>query len=164
MIKSILIAFVASATASVLFNISRRNILWSACTGTIGWSVYQLIITQGKPAVLATFAASLIIGLIGESFAILRKKPATIFILPGIIPLVPGAGMYFTMVALQAQDVSAAASTGIQTAFTALAIACGLVISLSLLRLVRRQQQKNSPGAGGNGKDLTEIPEHPADW
>lgn len=152
MLPSLLFAFFCSATSALLFNISRRHILWSAMVGMLGWLAYLLIFEKGQQAVIATFGAALLIGLLGETLAIARKKPATIFILPGIIPLVPGAGMYYTMVALQSQNVSLAAQRGVQTVFTALAISCGLLISLSLLRLVRRQLQKMSSDGRGSAQ------------
>ena len=160
MLLDLTLAFVSSACASLFFNISRRNIAWSARVGAAGWGVYQIVLGLSQPVTGVTFIASLVIGLLGESLAIIRKKPATTFILPGIIPLVPGAGMYFTMVALQARDVFLAATRGIQTIFIALAIACGLVISLTLLRLVRRYQQKKPASVPHIARDLIERPEH----
>jgi uncharacterized membrane protein YjjB (DUF3815 family) len=40
------------------------------------------------------FFAALIVALISHSFARLFKTPVTLFLIAGILPLVPGVGMY----------------------------------------------------------------------
>jgi len=50
--------------------------------------------------IAATFAASILIGIMGEIFAKKLKNPSTIFTIPGIIPLVLGITAYKTIKAL----------------------------------------------------------------
>ncbi len=57
------------------------------------------------------------VGTLGELFARYFKKPATVYIIPGIVPLVPGAGMYYTMLALVEKDFLLAANNGTETFF-----------------------------------------------
>ena len=43
---------------------------------------------------MATFLSGCLISLCGQFFARILKTPVTIFVIPGILPLVPGAGMF----------------------------------------------------------------------
>ncbi len=71
------------------------------------------------------------------------KKPATVYIIPGIVPLVPGAGMYYTMLALVSKDFYTAINKGTETFFIAAAISLGIIISTSLSRSIKRMKHKN---------------------
>lgn len=65
------------------------------------------------------------------------KKPATVFITPGIVSLVPGAGMYYTMLYLVQKDYSQATIAGSETFFMAAAIAIGIIVSTIFSRSLR---------------------------
>ena len=67
------------------------------------------------------------------------KAPATIFLIVGIIPLVPGGGLYYTMEALLSGDTALFAQTGLETAACAGAIAVGVSMVSSLARLLFRK-------------------------
>ena len=93
--------------------------------------------------IVGTFFASIVVGILGELFARHFKKPATVYIIPGIVPLVPGAGMYYTMLALVEKDFSLAANRGTETFFLAAAISIGIITSTSLSRSINRVKHKN---------------------
>ena len=92
--------------------------------------------------VAGTFFGALTVGILGEFLARLNKKPATLYITPGIIPLVPGAGMYYTMLALIEKDFSMAGNKGVETLFIAAAISIGIIISSVFSRSIKRVRQK----------------------
>lgn len=71
------------------------------------------------------------------------KKPATVFIIPGIVPLVPGSGMYYTMLAITEKRFNDAANIGTETIFIAVAIAMGIIISSSLSKSIKRVKNKS---------------------
>ena len=56
------------------------------------------------------------------------KEAMTIFIIPGILCLVPGAKIFYTMEALLRNDVQDMAQIGVQTLMMAGAIALGLLV------------------------------------
>jgi len=71
------------------------------------------------------------VNIFSEIFARLLKNPVPIFLIPGIIPLVPGAGMYNTMTALIKNNFDTAIKTGIQTLLIAGSIAIALMLVTS---------------------------------
>ena len=92
-------------------------------------------------------AATVVVSVLSELMARVMKAPATIFLIVGIIPLVPGGGIYYTMYALLNGDMQLFAQKGAETAACAAAIAvgCSLVSSavqiLSLLRARSHRKQ-----------------------
>lgn len=70
-----------------------------------------------------------------------QKAPANIFSLIGIVPLVPGGGLYQTMLALVMDDYSAALSTGVQTMLIAGAIALAIAVVAVFFRALPARQK-----------------------
>lgn len=128
MIIQTISAFFATVFFSVMFNISKRELIFCGLSGGIGWLIYLLVYRISGSVVLSTFAGSLGVSLFARLFAQLRKMPVTIYLISGIIPLVPGAGMYQTMYAVISQDSAAAAFYGIQSLQMAGVIAIAIVI------------------------------------
>ncbi|MBC8590428.1 threonine/serine exporter family protein [Wansuia hejianensis] len=130
-------SFFATSGFSIYFSAPLNSIIPSGISGAISWSIYYYIIHTYNSKIIAIFLGSFIVGVLGEVLAIKYKKPATVFIIPGIVPLVPGAGMYYTMLALVENDFIKAASFGTETLFAAAAIAIGIIISTSFSRSIR---------------------------
>ncbi len=80
------------------------------------------------------------IALIGEYLAFIDKNPVTVYIIPGIIPLVPGSGLYHTMLSIMEKQFDGVAEYGSETLMISMAIAGALVIVLSI-NSYRRQRQ-----------------------
>lgn len=141
-IKLFIFAFITSAGFSILFSIPRDSVLSSGLTGAFGWIVNIFISNFFTSPVSGIFCGALTVGLIGETLARHFKKPATIYIIPGIVPLVPGAGMYYTMLALIEKRFHDAATIGTETIFIAVAIAIGIILSSALSKSIKRVKNK----------------------
>ena len=107
------------------------------------WITFYIISIHLNSYTSATFFAAIVVGILGELLARYYKKPATVYIIPGIVPLVPGAGMYYTMLALVSKDFYTAINKGTETFFIAAAISLGIIISTSLSRSIKRMKHKN---------------------
>lgn len=141
-IKQFIFSFFATIGAAVLFSIPKDSIIASGTVGASGWIVYTIILNRYSSPVAGTFFGALTIGILGELLARHFKKPATVFIIPGIIPLVPGAGMYYTMLALIEKRFYDAVNLGTETLFIAAAIAVGIIISSTLSQSIKRVKNK----------------------
>ena len=73
-----------------------------------------------------------------EICASILKKPATIFIIPGIIPFVPGGGIYETMLYSLWGNMELAAVTGFRTLTAAGAIAAGIALVSAFYHMGRK--------------------------
>jgi uncharacterized membrane protein YjjB (DUF3815 family) len=64
--------------------------------------------------------------------SILRKCPVTVFLICGIFPLVPGAGIFWTSYNIVANEYSSAAETGFVALKVTVAIAFGILAVMEL--------------------------------
>jgi len=110
--------------------------------GGLGWVIYIFSNNLSGSIIVSTFVASLVIAMIGEFFAIIDKNPITVYIIPGIIPLVPGFALYNTMRSIVEQKFDLAANHGTEALLISIAISGALVIVLSL-NSYRRQRVKH---------------------
>lgn len=142
-IKQLILSFLSTIGFSVLFSSPKETLGYAGLTGSIGWIMYYMTTKIFHSNVAGTFFGAITVGLLGEFLARLRKKPATIFITSGVVPLVPGAGMYYTMLAIIEHDFTMAATKGVETFFIASAIAVGIIISSGFSRSIKRVKQKD---------------------
>ena len=91
---------IATVGFSVFFNVPKFALIPAGLTGGIGWSIYYCLINATNNDILSNFLAAALVALISEILARKLKYPAILFVIPGIIPLVPGLGMYNTMLYL----------------------------------------------------------------
>lgn len=141
-IKQFFFSFMSTIGFAVLFNSPKKSVIHAGLVGAIGWMFYYITIIRTNSYVAATFLGALTVGLLGEAFARVYKKPATLYITSGIIPLVPGAGAYYTMLYLIENDFSSAASKGVETFFIAAAISMGIIISSIFSKSIKRVRLK----------------------
>lgn len=134
MVIPILVSGIVSAAFSVLFGVRGRHIALAGVDGLIGYAVFLLTAPLGSvPAMLLGSGA---LALFAEVAARWRKTPATVFLAAGLIPLVPGGGIYNSvLLALQGSGADAAAAL-YHTLLEAGAIAGGIIIVSSLLKLL----------------------------
>ncbi|MBF4691655.1 threonine/serine exporter family protein [Fusibacter ferrireducens] len=127
---------------SIIFNLPRKLIPYAGVTGMIGWMVYVTLQGQTSNFILPAVVGSVAVGLIGEILAAITRHPSTMFTIPGIIPFVPGYGIYYTMLYIVQKDFDQAMTTGAQSLFVAISIACGVLLATSLMRFIRPSMDK----------------------
>ena len=127
------VAIIATISFGITFQMPRRHYLACGLTGAVGWMVYifGVELFALSPAI-ATLVATLPLTGCARFFAIRHKAPVTIFLLPGIFPLVPGAGIYYTAYYFIQGDNALALSNGISTFKVAVALAVGISLVLSI--------------------------------
>lgn len=133
MIIQVISAFFATYLFSIIFNISRKQLLYCGINGALGWFVYLLVLPLNS-VVLSTFLGALAVRLLSQLFAKLRKTPVTVFLIAGIIPLVPGAVLYKAIYYIAIADYEKFRFYGIQSLKLAGAIAVAMVLVSSTFR------------------------------
>jgi len=119
---------VGTAASAVLFNVPRSALLWAALAGLMGWAVQVRVGLNGVPPAAGALLGALTVSLTGEALARARRMPALVFVVPGILPLVPGTRAFQAMLALLRQDHGLAALEATQALVAAGGIAVGLLI------------------------------------
>ena len=127
------VAVVATISFGITFHVPKRHYLAGGLTGAVGWMVYIFgVELLGMSPAIATLVATLPLTGCARFFSITHKAPVTIFLLPGIFPLVPGAGIYYTAYYFIQGDNALALSNGISTFKVAVALAVGISLVLSI--------------------------------
>ena len=146
-IEQFLLGFFATLAFAIVFHVPKKHLVTSAVIGGIGWAIFMVVKIEIGPFV-AGFAASCAIGLLADICARRFHQAATVYIIPGIIPLVPGAGMYYTTLYLINGEMSMAADKCIETLMMAGCISVGLLMEESIYRisdsLKNRKSVKNA--------------------
>ena len=84
----------------------------------------------GADAATASLLAVIPLTILTRVFAITQKTPVTVFLLTGIFPLVPGAGIYYTAYYFIQNENTLALAKGISTFKIAVALAIGISLVL----------------------------------
>ena len=138
MFLSILSAFISTIGFSIFFHVQRKHLIICGLVGALGWTVYLIVESFGGSTVLASFLGTLVVTQASYSLARKRRTPITVFLIAGIIPLVPGLGLYRTMFAILETDYSSAIEYATLTCEIAGVIA-GAIVIVSLLPLLWRK-------------------------
>ena len=125
-------AFVGTVGFSALFGAPRRFYLYCGLAGVAGWAVY-LFVSTGHSVVGAAFFAALTVAAISHVMARLRHCPVTVFLICGIIPLVPGGGIFWTAYYLVTDQLRLAAETGFVALKVTIAIAGGIILASGII-------------------------------
>ena len=118
---------------------------YAGAVGAAGWLVYSLASRWGATVAEATFFATVLVILLSRIFAVRERCPATIFVICGIFPLVPGAGIYWTAYYLVTNQLSDALSSGFAAVKAAIALVLGIVVVFELPHKWFRLASKRQP-------------------
>lgn len=134
-----LYAFLCCFAFCFVFEVRQPRFILSTCfTGAMSWLTYLLCAPLGSQFA-RFFLATIVVATLAELFARLYKAPATMFLIIGIIPLVPGGGIYYTMEALINGDMALFIQKGMETAACAAAIAVGSSLVSSVVRILPKR-------------------------
>ena len=134
-IIQLLSAFLACYGFSMLFGVRRRFLFAAALGGLLCWGVYLGMDALTHREFLSCLVASAVSIVYAEVLARKLKTPATLFVVPAILPLVPGGSLYYTMENVVHGRLNEARDFGQQTLIAALAIAAGISFVVALREL-----------------------------
>lgn len=142
MFLDVVYAFFATITFAVVFNVPKDELISNGICGALGLFFYLCVYKLSNSKILASFIAAIAIGICAEVYARIHKKPVTMFLIPALIMLVPGAGSYYTMIFILQQKYKDALAYGIETGTVALALAAGLLLVTSSVRIIKLGSRK----------------------
>lgn len=137
---SIISAFISTIGFSIIFHAEKKHLIICGFVGAIAWTIYLLLEKQSS-SVFASFIAALVVTSLSYILAKKRRTPITVFLIAGIIPLVPGLGLYRMMSALLDQNYNLAINYATLT-FEIAGVIAGAVGIVSLLPLLWRKPKK----------------------
>ena len=132
LVAQFFLAAAGTLSFAILFACPRRLLPYCALVGGVGWLVYELAVLLGADSTTASLLAVIPLTLLARIFAVALKTPVTIFLLTGIFPLVPGAGIYYAAYYFIQGSNELALANGISTFKIAVALAVGIALVLGL--------------------------------
>lgn len=130
----------ASGFSAFYLNTKLTDIIWGAVTGAAGWLAFRLTGGTGAGGSAVSYlAGALAVAAFSEILRLFWHTPATVFLIPGLLPLVPGGGMFKTMRAAVQGLSSEALSLLYTTLLAAGAIALGIALVSGVVKLAARR-------------------------
>ncbi len=133
-------AFLGCYGFTFLANIHGFGGLLCAFGGSLAWAIYGLTAWLGCNDILCYFFAALMAAGYAETMARIRKYPAISYLVISILPLIPGAGVYYTTNYLVIGDLSSFASQGRHTIAIAGVIAVGILLVSTIVHFINEQK------------------------
>ncbi|MCG7340062.1 threonine/serine exporter family protein [Staphylococcus sp. ACRSN] len=140
-ILQFIISYLATMLFSIIFNAPRRLLLACGFVGAMGWFIYKLTLDLDLGKVMASFLGSFILALMSHVMSRRYKRPVIIFIVPGIIPLVPGGLAYEATRFLVSNQYTHAVNTFLEVTLISGAIAFGILCAEIIYYLYTRIKQ-----------------------
>lgn len=129
MLIQLCIAPIGAMGFAMVFRLRKQFLPWAFLGGFISWGIYLLVMSKTESKVIACFFAAGFIELYSEILARAKRAPATIFLMPSVIPLIPGSALYYTMSYAVQRKWEIAGEYGSLTVQYALGIAGGISLA-----------------------------------
>lgn len=137
-------AFIGTVGFSAFFGAPRRHYVGCGVAGMLGWMLYLAVIAWAPGSSGAPFLGALTVAVASFLLARLRHCPVTVFLICGIIPLVPGGGIFWTAYYLVSNQLRLAAATGFTALKVTIAIAGGIILAAAVYVKIMRKKRINA--------------------
>ena len=143
-VSALAFSFSTTIAFAVLLQAPRKTLPISGIIGAVGWVVFLYVRREmGSSSFYANICATLILSLLSELAARIFKGPVTVFVIPGIFPIVPGLAMYNGMTRIIEKQYDLGMSLLLQAGMDASAIALGIMFVGSLFRVIKIKRERS---------------------
>lgn len=126
-----LAAFIGTFAFAILFGVPRPQYATCGIIGAIGWAAFLIMTRAGIAGTMVSITFStVLICLMSRIVAVWDKCPSTVYLLCGIFPLVPGAGIFWFTYYLVAEKFRLSMTTGFNSGMAAIAIVLGIILAM----------------------------------
>lgn len=132
MITQFVVCLFATLSFAVLFSAPVKQLLFCGLTGAIGWTVYLICLDQDINSAVANMVATFALTIIARTIAALQRNPVTLYLVAGIFPLVPGAGIYYTSYYFIMNEMELFSKSGMDTIKVAGSIVLGIIFGFAI--------------------------------
>lgn len=137
-------AVLVSLAFGVIYRVKYRHLPIVALGGGIAWLLYCLSFVPFENIFFSNFCGALFAGAYSEAAARLRRAPVVLFLLPCLIPLVPGSSLYYTLsyaILKNAAQMHFYLRSTIESAF---GIAAGVILVTILMHMFLSEKRTHS--------------------
>ena len=137
-----LASFLGCVGFSILFNIHGPGMFLCALGGIASYAAYILTLRLGFQPGSGIFVGTMLSALYSEIMARVRKYPTICYLVVSIVPLIPGASLYYTMRRAADGAMDKFVSQGLFTAETAGIMAASIILVSSLVKIYYAKKSK----------------------
>ena len=127
---------------NILFNIRGKKLLLATLGGVISWTVFLALAPVLPGEALRYFLSAAVITVYGEILARIEKTPTTTFLVPSIVPLIPGSALYYTANYALNKQWAQFTQQAFYTIQLALSLAVGIIAVTTVTRILRSATHK----------------------
>ena len=139
--RDLVSCFAAVILFCIGMSLPKKALVPSSILASASYLIYRFVFLSGHE-MLGYLCATLFGAICSELLARSLKMPTTVFVIPSVIPLVPGVGLHRSMLCLINNDINGFVSQGIKTLFISGIIAVTVAVINSAFRGFRA---KNIP-------------------
>lgn len=123
----------------IIFSLTGKKLIYSSFAGGLGWYTYLLLFKEFAYSKTAAYLISaVIIAIFSEIISRLKRTTVTTTLVPALIPLVPGGGIYYTMSFFVENKVLEAFERGKETIFLTVALSVGIFLVSTFSQILNR--------------------------
>lgn len=146
MIIQMIAAFLAVVFFSITLEVNKKFVLFAGISGMLGWITYLICKRCGINDIICYMISGIVIASLSYMFSIIFKVIVTIFLIPGILPIVPGVEIYRTVYYLIMNDIANTRHHLIQTILISgsIAIAIFLIETIVIIgeKIIKEKNKK----------------------
>lgn len=127
-------AGLGSCGFALIYHMSGYKLLTASLGGAVNWFMYLFLYTSTDNLLLSCFFATLATALLAEIFSRVLKAPVITFVVPMLIPMVPGGDLYYSTFALVRSDFADFAFYSSKLVREVGAMSLGMIVATCLVQ------------------------------
>lgn len=132
--QQLLLATLGTLAFLLYFSINKKHLVSATLVGFISWLIYLILKNFQSNEFICILTTTLIICFYSEFMARKQRAPVNIFLIPGIIPLLPGGSLYYTMYYLIEKNNELFSNYASLTLETTLGIVVGILFGSTIVK------------------------------
>ncbi len=141
-IVSVASAVVGTIGFCLFFRLRFNRLPIIAVLSALCYTSYLVVLRLNLSDFAANTAAAVITAALSEFMAIVFRAPVTVFLIPSILPLIPGAALYYTMEAIFKNDIRAAVYYAASMCRAIGGLVFGIIIVSTIVRCFRDRKNR----------------------
>ncbi|MFI3209064.1 MAG: threonine/serine exporter family protein [Eubacteriales bacterium] len=130
---------IAIGAFAILLETPRKYIIYTALTGAIGGGSFLILLECGVNETASYFLSAFLITVCSNILAKMLKSPVTVYLIAGILPTVPGAGVYQVAYNMMVGNQELSVYYLLETLKFAGAISLGIFLAETIFRVIMRE-------------------------
>ena len=135
-LPALIAAFFGTLGFAIIFKIKGKYLIYISVCGFFNYAIYLIALFFNWSEFLAAMVATMFVAVMAEILARILKTPTVIFTLPGVVPIVPGSALYYSVRFLLIRDFWNFAVSFKSTCYIAMGIVCGTVVVSVVMKFI----------------------------